>query len=499
MGAIRQGREMRSELIVGLEVHVQLSTKTKAFCRCENIFGGIPNSRVCPVCLGLPGALPSVNGIMIDYAILAGLALHCTVAQRTRFDRKNYLYPDLPKGYQISQFDAPICTGGYLDVVTTDRGKRTINIRRLHMEEDAGKLIHLEGGSGMSYVDFNRCGAPLLEIVSEPDIRSAEEAAAYAQGIREIVRYLGISDGNMEEGSLRCDANVNLRLEVGGADRFTPIVEVKNMNSFKALKSALSYEAERQLEEAREGGGARPAGHAGKSTRGFDESTGTTVLLRAKEEASDYRYFPEPDLRPIDIPESLVKSLSRRVGEMPAERRERFQSLYLLTAGDAEALCASKALSDYFEETVSGYREYRRAAGWILTEVCAALNERGIGISDFTVPPGHIRELLRLVDSRVLSGRLAKEVFAEMAATGRSPGQIVSQRALSQIKDPGELDRIAERVVAENPGPAADFRGGKKQALKFLMGQVMKETGGRADPKAVSDILTKKLGGGGTT
>jgi aspartyl-tRNA(Asn)/glutamyl-tRNA(Gln) amidotransferase subunit B len=491
---------MRSEMIIGLEVHVQLNTASKAFCRCENRFGGMPNSRVCPVCLGLPGALPTTNIAMVESAILAGLALHCTIARETKFDRKNYLYPDLPKGYQISQYDMPICTGGYLDIVTPGGGKRTVNIRRLHMEEDAGKNIHLEGGSGMSYVDFNRCGTPLLEIVSEPDMRSAEEAVAYAQGIREIVRYLGISDGNMEEGSLRCDANVNLRVAEGAEQLITPIVEVKNMNSFKAMKTALGYEAERQLAEAREssparGSGAPTSSRAGKSTRGFDERTGTTILLRAKEEASDYRYFPDPDLLPIRIPDALVKELAGRVGELPAPRRERFTADYHLTAEEAEALCASRSLSEYFEEAARGSAEPRRAASWILTEVCAVLNERGIGIEELGVPAAHVRELLDLVDSRAISGKLAKEVFAQMLSTGRPPGRIVSDDALSQITDAEELGRIADRVMADNPGPVEDYRKGKAQALKFLMGQVMKETRGRADPKAVSDILAARLAG----
>ncbi len=484
---------MDYKVVIGCEVHVQLLTKTKAFCSCENRFGGIPNTRVCPVCLGLPGALPVVNKTMIEYAVTAGLALNCSVAKVTKFDRKNYMYPDLPKGYQISQYDMPICYNGYLDV-ETDGKRRRIRIRRLHMEEDAGKNIHLEDGSGLSYVDFNRCGTPLLEIVSEPDITSASEAVSYVQGIREIMQYLGISDCNMEEGSLRCDANINLHITKDGKLYKTPIVEVKNMNSFKAMRTALEYEIKRQLREFEEIG-ILEGTH--KITRGYDDKTGTTVLQRVKEEESDYRYFPEPDLKPIVIRDEFIEEMRKRVGELPADKRERLIKEYGITKNDAYTLCSSKAFSNYFEEAAKGYKEPKRIANWVITEVGGFLNKEGMAIDEFRIPPSYIRRLFELMDEGKISSKIAKEVFGEMTEKMSdrilSPDDIVKEKDLSQITDVKVLEGLVDRVMAENPKSVEDYKNGRDHALKYLMGMVMKETRGKANPQITSEILRDKL------
>ncbi|MCD6121674.1 MAG: Asp-tRNA(Asn)/Glu-tRNA(Gln) amidotransferase subunit GatB [Spirochaetales bacterium] len=481
---------MKYDVVIGCEVHVQLLTKTKAFCGCENRFGGIPNTRACPVCLGLPGALPVVNQTMVEYAILAGLALNCKVASVTKFDRKNYMYPDLPKGYQISQFDMPICTDGRLSI-NTEKGEKDIRIIRLHMEEDAGKNLHLEDGSGLSYVDFNRCGTPLLEIVSEPDMRSPEEAVLYVQGIREIMQYLGISDCNMEEGSLRCDANINLWIYEDGKKYETPISEVKNMNSFKAMKNALQYETKRQLKEWEEK--RITLKKAGKVTRGFNDKTGKTVVQRDKEEEADYRYFPEPDLKPIRISKELVEKMKSAVGELPKAKRARFASQYGLQSTTSAILSKSKALADYFEKSVKGYREPSKIASWIITELGGYLNSEGLSIEECPVLPKYIRELMELVDRAIISSKIAKDVFSRMTHTGKAPGEIVDELGLSQITDRAFIEELVVKVMSENPKSVKDYRGGKDHALKFLMGQVMKETKGKANPQRTAEILREKL------
>lgn len=481
---------MSHTVVIGCEVHVQLLTETKAFCSCPNAFGGEPNSRVCPVCLGLPGSMPVANRAMIDHAIIAGLALHSEIAALTKFDRKNYVYPDLPKGYQISQFDMPICMGGFLDLPDNEGGRR-VGIIRIHLEEDAGKNIHPEGEHDFSYVDHNRCGTPLLEIVSEPDLRSPEEAVAFVQGLREIMRYLGVSDCNMEEASMRCDANINLWIHENGEKKATPIAEVKNMNSFRSIKAALTYEIERQLGEWDEQH--KTLQEEGKTTRGWDEARSVTVLQRSKEEASDYRYFPEPDLKPVAIPMEYVDVLKTRVGELPEEKRKRFVAEYGITVEDASKLSSSKDLCDYFEATAEGAKEPRRIANWILGDVRKVLNAKGIEIGSLPVTPASMRGLLDLVDEGKISGKIAKEVFAEMAESGLEPGEIVEKRGLVQITDSSALVAVVDKVLSNNTSSVEDFRSGKEKALKFLMGQIMKETKGKANPQLASALLEEKL------
>ncbi|MBN1699422.1 MAG: Asp-tRNA(Asn)/Glu-tRNA(Gln) amidotransferase subunit GatB [Spirochaetales bacterium] len=482
---------MTFDVVIGCEVHVQLFTETKAFCGCGNTFGGVPNSRVCPVCAGLPGALPSPNARMIEYAVRAGLVLNCSIAGLTKFDRKNYMYPDLPKGYQISQFDMPICFDGFLDI-EGEWGSRKIGIIRAHLEEDAGKNLHSEDGAGLSYVDLNRCGTPLLEIVSEPDMRSPEEAVAYVQEIRELMEWIGVSDCNMEEGSLRCDANINLWIYEGEKKYATPITEVKNVNSFRALRAALHFEVKRQRAEWEEK--RLTLEEVGKVTRGWHEASGTTILQRHKEEASEYRYFPEPDLKPILVSKALVEELKAGLPELPARTRNRFVTDYGITMEDAVQLTSSRAMSCYFEDACREYDgEPKKIANWILTEVNGICNQKNIGIAEFPVPPSGIRELLAMTDSGRISGRIAKSVFAEMAETGAAAVEIVEKNGLAQISDRSTLEGIVREVIAGHPKSVEDYRNGKSNTIRFLVGQVMKKTGGKANPGMVNEILEEKL------
>jgi aspartyl-tRNA(Asn)/glutamyl-tRNA(Gln) amidotransferase subunit B len=482
---------MNYEVIIGCEVHVQLRTASKAFCRCANAFGGEPNSRVCPVCMGLPGSLPVTNTAMVEAAVLAGLALNCTIAEVTKFDRKHYVYPDLPKGYQISQFDMPICTTGYLDIPISDADVRRVRIIRAHLEEDAGKNIHPDDGRSVSYVDYNRCGTPLLEIVSEPDIRSPEEASAYVQAIREILRSVDVSDCNMEEGSLRCDANINLWIYENGEKYATPIAEIKNMNSFRSIRTALEYEVKRQLREWQDS--RLLLKDVGKTTRGFVEESGTTVLQRAKEEASDYRYFPEPDLKPIFIAKEHVQRLRGSIGELPAERRNRYIEEYGIAEQDALSLTSSPALSTYFEAVSSGHPQPKRIANFLLSEVKKYLNRQAIDLKQLNVKAKDLRRLLDLVDSSAISGKIAKDVFTSMADTGKKADEIIEEEGLSQIGDSDVISAAVEQVIVENPATVEDYIGGKEKAIGFLMGQVMKKTKGKANPATAMQLLKSKL------
>lgn len=478
--------------IIGLEVHIQLKTATKAFCRCENRYGGNPNSRVCPVCLGMPGMLPVLNESVLKDAILAGLAFHCDIAKVTKFDRKNYMYPDLPKGYQISQFDKPICTGGHIEI-TDDKGNpKKIRITRIHMEEDAGKLIHLEDGTNNSYVDYNRCGAPLLETVSEPDIASPDEALKYLKSLKEIYQYIGVSDCNMEEGSLRCDANISMMIPLDdGSWVNTPIVEVKNVNSFSNIKKALEYEMVRQVEEYHKDKLTNTG--TNKITRGYDDKKEITVFQRTKEGESDYRYFPEPDLTHFTISEAFIEEQKKRLPELPELKRKRLESQYGITEYDAVTLAVSQKLADYFENGAKVTKYYKKLANFILTEICAYLNSNGIDISDFSIPPQNTGELVNFIGDEKISSKIAKDVFETMLKDGKTPSEIISAGGMLQISDDSELDKIVTEVLAANPKSIEDYKNGKDNALKFLMGQVMKASKGKANPVRATEMIVDKL------
>ncbi len=472
---------MGYDVVIGLEVHIQLSTRSKIFCSCSTDFGAPPNTHVCPVCLGLPGVLPVLNREVVEYAIRLGCALECRINRYSRFARKNYFYPDLPKGYQISQYEFPILEGGHVDIYVGGRFKE-IELERIHMEEDAGKTVHR---GEFSYVDFNRAGVPLLEIVSKPVITSPHEAYLYLKSLRTMVRYLGICDGNMAEGSLRCDANISLKPV--GSDTLGTKVEIKNMNSFKHVEDALAYEVERQ------GWVLDSGGAVVQETRLWDEKEGVTKPMRTKEEAYEYRYFPEPDLPPLRIDDSWIESVGRDLVELPKSRFLRILEEYSIKESDALILTEEKELADYFERAAHGYHSPQIIANWILTELLGLLNRENREISAVLIRPEHIRELMELIDSGKISGKIAKMVFKEMYETGKPPGPIVKEKGLVQITDEVLIRRMAEKVVSENPKAVEKYMSGKKNTLGFFVGQVMKETKGKANPSVVNRILTEIL------
>jgi len=476
------------ETVIGLEVHTELKTKSKIFCACSTEFGGEPNTHVCPVCLGLPGTLPVANKKVVDFAIKAGLALNCEILEFNKFDRKNYYYPDLPKGYQISQFDLPICGRGYLDIELNEQTKR-IGITRIHMEDDAGKLNH-EGEviaqAESSLVDYNRTGVPLLEIVSEPDMRSPEEAVAYLEKVKAILQYTEVSDCKMQEGSLRCDANISIRPL--GATKLGTRTELKNMNSFKALQKALEYEIERHIELIEDGG------MVVQETRSWDESKGITVSLRSKEEAHDYRYFPDPDLVPLIIDEKWIESIRNSLPELPDERKQRLINNYDLPRYDAEVITSSKDLGDYFDQCLKHFKDAKKISNWIMGELLRLLNVNDKEVADCPVAPEELGALLQLIDKGTISGKIAKQVFEEMFTSGKTAKQIVKEKGLEQISDTGELEKIIEGIIEANPDPVADYNSGKGQAIGFLVGQVMKASKGKANPQMVNKMLRDKLG-----
>ncbi|ABB14382.1 Asp-tRNA(Asn)/Glu-tRNA(Gln) amidotransferase subunit GatB [Carboxydothermus hydrogenoformans] len=474
------------EAVIGLEVHVELKTNTKIFCNCSTEFGGDPNSHVCPVCLGLPGVLPVLNKKVVDYAIKAALALNCEVAEYCKFDRKNYYYPDLPKNYQISQYDLPLAKNGYLEIEVDGQVKR-IGITRIHMEEDAGKLVH-QGNLAVtpySLVDYNRTGVPLIEIVSAPDIRTPEEARLYLEKLKAIIQYTGISDCRMEEGSLRCDANVSVRPK--GQKEFGTKTEIKNMNSFKALQKALEYEIARQIEILEEGG------RIIQETRMWDESRQVTLSMRSKEEAHDYRYFPEPDLPPVVIDREWLEEIRATLPELPDARKKRFVEQYGLTPYDAHVLTLTRELADYYEEAAKGYSNPKAVANWVINELLRLLNAAGKEITECPIKPEQITKMLELLDKGTISGKIAKTVFEEMFSSGKDPEVIVKEKGLVQITDLGELEAVVDKVIAANPKAVEDYKNGKEKALGFLVGQIMKETRGRANPEAVNQLLRDKL------
>jgi aspartyl-tRNA(Asn)/glutamyl-tRNA(Gln) amidotransferase subunit B len=476
------------EGVMGLEVHAHLLTKSKIFCGCSTAFGAEPNSHTCPTCMGLPGALPVLNKKVVDFAIRLGLALHCGISRKSIFARKNYYYPDLPKGYQISQYEEPICTNGYLTIYTNGEKKR-VRINRVHMEEDAGKLVHENAIDTSSYsmVDYNRSSTPLLEIVSEPDIATPEEAATYLKALRDILLYLEICDGNMEEGSFRCDANVSVRKK--GSQELGTRTEMKNLNSFKHVEKSLDYEIRRQIELTKKGG------QVVQETRLFNVDEGVTYSMRGKEEAHDYRYFPEPDLLPLVVDDAWIDEIKQTLPELPAEKMERFIDEYNLPRYDVEILSSDKELAHYFEETIKLFPEPKAVSNWIMTELLREFKEGDISPKDSPISPACLAELLSLVKAGTISNKIAKDIFPEMYKTGTSPKKIVQEKGLVQISDESAIIKMIDEVIARSPRELADFRAGKEKLLGFFVGQVMKETKGQANPKLLNELLLKRLKG----
>ena len=477
---------MKYEAVIGLEVHAQLKTKSKIFCGCSTQFGAEPNTQICPVCTGMPGVLPVLNKVAIEYIIKTSLALDCKVNPLSRFARKQYFYPDLPKNYQISQYDQPVSEHGYLDVQVDGKTKR-LGITRIHLEEDAGKLLHEVGSRQIdgSYVDLNRTGVPLMEIVSEPDMRTPQEAHAYLIALKSILEYLDVSDCNMEEGSLRCDANVSIRPV--GQKEFGTKAEVKNMNSFKGVQKALEYEIARQIKVTEEGE------RIVQETRLWDADKEMTFSMRSKEEAHDYRYFPEPDLVPVVVDEKWLAAIKATLPELSSQKKERFVKEYSLPEYDAGVLTADKNLSEYFEATIKGYANPKAASNWIMTELLAQLNAANKTIKESLITPKHMREMLELIDKGTISGKIAKTVFEEMFASGKMPDVVVKEKGLVQISDEGAIAKIIEEVLAANAKSVEEYKAGKTAALNFLLGQVMKKTQGKANPGVVNKILKDKL------
>jgi aspartyl-tRNA(Asn)/glutamyl-tRNA(Gln) amidotransferase subunit B len=476
---------MSYEVVIGVEVHAQLRTKSKMFCGCGTTFGLSANSQTCPVCLGLPGTLPVINQAAVEMAVRAGLALNCTIAANNRFARKNYFYPDLPKGYQISQYESPICEHGWIDIAVGAQTKR-VRIRRAHLEEDAGKNVHETGTHG-SRVDLNRAGTPLLEIVTDPDMRSAEEVVAYLKGLRDILMYLDVCDGNMDEGSFRCEPNLSLRPT--GQKEFGTKVELKNINSFKFVKDALEYEIKRQTKVLNEGG------KISQETRLWNLERGETAVMRSKEEAHDYRYFPDPDLVPLKLDREWIEAFQSSLPELPAKRIARFASDYGLPEYDAGVLTASKGLADYFEACVKLFPQPKTVSNWVMGELTRELNNAGTDVSASPVPPERLVSLLEMVDKGTISLKVAREIFPELYMSGKTPEQIVQEKGLTQVSDEGALEAIIEDVLAKNPAQVGQFKEGKPQVLGFLVGQVMKASGGKANPGKVNELLKKKLAG----
>ena len=502
------------EIVIGCEIHTQLLTKTKAFCACENRYGGMPDTRVCPVCLGLPGAMPRVSEGYVELGAVAGQALNCRIARFTKFDRKHYFYPDLAKGYQITQYDIPLCADGYVDLpfvhypederpggakcrtvnfkgenCIIDNRYRRVRIERIHLEEDVGKSLHLEGAH--SYIDYNRCGTPLIEIVTKPDMTSPEEASLFMQTVQEILRYVKVTKGNLEEGNMRCDANINLNVWENGTLYHTPISEIKNLNSFRAIKDACTYEAKRQLKEFETD--RQPFNAGFKVTMGWDEAKGETVVQRTKNSFVDYRFVVEPDIKPFSVSEVLIARAKEAVGELPEAKRVRFMKEYSLSSFDAETLTATRELALWFEEAAKKSKSPKRAANLILTELLAVLNEKQETIDSVSITPQHIAELADALESDKITSKQGKTVFEKMLATKKLPSEIIKEEGMEQVNDTGAIEKIVESVLAANPQAVADFKNGKTNALGWLMGQVMKESHGKANPKQAMELLKERL------
>lgn len=475
---------MEYEAVIGLEVHAQLKTRTKIFCGCSTAFGSPPNSNTCPVCLGMPGVLPVLNRKVVEMAIKTAIATNCKIARSCRFARKNYFYPDLPKNYQISQYELPLAYDGFIEIETKN-GIKKIGLMRIHMEEDAGKLLHVEKDGHFSLVDFNRSAVPLLEIVSKPDIRTPEEGVLYLRRLRSILMYLDVCDGNMEEGSFRCDANVSVRPK--GSTVFGTKVEVKNMNSFKFIEKALDYEIKRQISLLEQGE------EIIQETRLWDADRGITVSMRGKEEAHDYRYFPEPDLVPLVIDEKWIEEIRRELPELPHQRKERFMKEFLLSQYDAEILTSSKALADYFEQVVKSYPHPKTVSNWILTELLRELNRDDIEADRSPFTPSHMVNLLKLIDEGTISGKMAKAIFEECYRSGKMPSQLVKERGLVQITDEAEIEKIAREIIEQYQAEVQEYLKGKEKLIGFFVGELMKRTKGRANPKKANEILKRLL------
>lgn len=502
------------EIVIGCEIHTQLLTKTKAFCACENRYGGMPDTRVCPVCLGLPGAMPRISKGYVELGAVAGLALNCDIASYTKFDRKHYFYPDLAKGYQITQYDLPLCTDGFVDLPLTHYPKdqqpggekcreknfigedciidgkyRRVRVERIHLEEDVGKSLHLQGSH--SYIDYNRCGTPLIEIVTKPDMTSPEEAALFMQTVQEILRYVKVTKGNLEEGNMRCDANINLNVWEDGKLYHTPISEIKNLNSFKAIRDACTYEAQRQLKEFIED---RQEFNPGfKNTMGWDEEKGVTNIMRTKNSFVDYRFTTEPDIKPFTVSEELVEAAAEKVGELPEQKRIRFQEEFGLTQFDSEVLTGTRDLSLWFEEAAAASKAPKRVANLIIAELLAVLNEKKQTINDVTITPKHIAELADALEEKKITSKQGKEVFAEMLSSNKLPSVIIKEKGMEVVSDAVAIEKIVDEVIAANPKAIEDFKGGKTNVVGWLMGQVMKASQGKANPGQATKMISEKL------
>jgi aspartyl-tRNA(Asn)/glutamyl-tRNA(Gln) amidotransferase subunit B len=479
---------MEYEPVIGLEVHAQLLTKSKIFCGCSTAFGEEPNTLTCPVCTGQPGSLPVLNRRAVEFAIKLGLATNCRITPYSLFARKNYFYPDLPKGYQISMYEYPLAVDGFIEISVQGQKKR-IKLIRIHMEEDAGKLKHGETPetASYSYVDFNRTGVPLVEIVSGPDIRSPEEAGDYLRKLRAILQYLDICTGNMEEGSFRCDANVSVRPK--GQKEFGTRAEVKNMNSFRHVEKALEYEIKRQISILEEGG------EIIQETRLWDANEGITVAMRSKEEAHDYRYFPDPDLVPLRVDENWIEEARKGLPELPGQKKERFVKDYKIPEYDAEILTSTKAMANYYEECVRLFPEAKTVSNWMMGDLLKELKQDEREIDQCPVTPKHLAEMLDMIKKGTISGKIAKDVFGEMYKTGDRPEEIVKEKGWVQILDGGEIEGVIDRIVAANPKLVEDYRSGKEKLFGYFVGEVMKATKGKANPQLLNDLLRKKLRG----
>jgi len=477
---------MEYETVIGLEVHAQLLTESKIFCSCSTKFGAEPNTQVCPVCLGMPGVLPVLNKKVVEFALKTALALNCQIAKRSIFARKNYFYPDLPKGYQISQYEKPLAENGWIEI-ELNGAKKKISIIRIHMEEDAGKLVHSEdfARAEYSYVDYNRTGVPLMEIVSAPDLRTPEDAGEYMRQLRNILVYLGVCDGNMQEGSLRCDANVSVRPK--GSMQFGTRAELKNMNSFRNIQRALAYEIERQIKIIKSGG------EVVQETRLWDEANGKTIGMRGKEEAHDYRYFPDPDLIPIEVNENWILEVKNSLPELPTQKKERFISEFGITESEAGNLTQDKELSDYFESVVKNRAPAKWASNWIMNELLRELNAEERSAKNCPVAPEKLARLYQLIEKGAISQKIAKAVFIEMYQTGKEPDQVVKEKGLEQVSDDAEIRKVVVDVVQDNPKEVAEYLAGKDKLFGFFVGQVMKKTKGKANPQLVNQLLKERL------